>query len=170
MLVKLRPYRQVIARQFPISKLAQRFYGPFPIVKQIGEVAFELELPPGAQIHPVFHVSKLKPFHNQAETPTLEFPPAAFNNQPKLQPLAVLDWRTSVESDAVEALVQWQDLYPEDTTWEDLETSMKDYPTLHLEDKVFVEGERDVMAQEDIIEDHKEAKMSSPIARSMPKR
>ena len=100
----------------------------------------------------------------------MELPPAAFNNQPKLQPLAVLDWRTSVESDAVEALVQWQDLYPEDTTWEDLETSMKDYPTLHLEDKVFVEGERDVMAQEDIIEDHKETKMSSPIARSMPKR
>jgi len=169
-LVKLRPYRQVTARQFPISKLAQRFYGPFPIVKQIGEVAFELELPPGAQIHPVFHVSKLKPFHNQAETPTLEFPPAAFNNQPKLQPLAVLDWRTSAESDVVEALIQWKGLYPEDTTWENLETLQRDYPTLHLEDKVFVEGKGDVMAQEEITEDHKEAELSNPTARSKPKR
>jgi len=43
-LVKLRPYQQVTTQQFPISKLAQRFCGPFPILKQIGEVAFELEL------------------------------------------------------------------------------------------------------------------------------
>lgn len=83
-LVKLRPYRQVTARNTQISKLTQRFYGPFCIVKQIGEVAFQLELPPEAQIHPVFHVLKLKQFHNEAETPNLELPRAAFNNQPKL--------------------------------------------------------------------------------------
>jgi len=77
---------------FAFSKLAQRFYGPFRIVKQIGEVAFELELPLGVQIHPIFHVSNLKLFHNQNETPKLELPSTTFNNQPKLQPLVVLDW------------------------------------------------------------------------------
>jgi len=90
-LVKLRPYRQRTARNSPFSKLAQRFYGPFGIVKQIGEVTFKLELPPGVQIHPVFHVSKLKLFHNQDETPQLGLPFAVFNNQPKVQPLIVLD-------------------------------------------------------------------------------
>jgi len=171
-LIKLRLYRQVTARNTRISKLSQRFYGPFRIVRQIGEVAFELDLPLGAQIHPVFHASKLKPFNNQAETPKLELPPTTFNNQPKLQPLAVLDWRTSADSGAAEALVQWQGLYPEDATWENLDTLLKDYPTLHLEDKVFVDGEGDVMAQKMAAEDYDSAttKVSSPIAGSRPKR
>jgi len=50
-------------------------------------------------------------------------------------------------SDATEALLQWQGLYPEDATWENFNTLLKDYPTLHLENKVFVE--EDVMAQEE---------------------
>ena len=104
-LVKLQPYRQVTTRNYQLSKLAQRFYGPFRIVKQIGEVAFELELPPGVQIHSIFHVSKLKLFHNQDETPQLELPSTVFNNQPKVQPLAVIDWQISANSDAAEALV-----------------------------------------------------------------
>ena len=54
-------------------------------------MAFELDLPPGAQIHPVFHALNLESFNNQAETPKLELPPTNFNNQPKLQPLVVLD-------------------------------------------------------------------------------
>jgi len=47
---------------------------------------------------------------------------------------------------------------------------LKDYPTLHLEDKVFVEEEGNVMAQENAIEDHDETSMSNPIAKSRPKR
>ncbi|GAU36702.1 hypothetical protein TSUD_16140 [Trifolium subterraneum] len=59
--VKLRPYRQnsVLGRR--VHKLSKRFYGPFKLIKAIGEVAFELELPPSSRIHPVFHVSQLKP-------------------------------------------------------------------------------------------------------------
>jgi len=74
-------------------------------------VAFELELHPVVQIHPIFHVSKHKLFHNQNETPQLEPSSTIFNNQPKLQPLIVLDWRISGNCDAAEALGQWQDLY-----------------------------------------------------------
>nr|CAE02081.2 OSJNBa0074B10.9 [Oryza sativa Japonica Group] len=43
------------------GKLAPRFVGPFKIVSQRGEVAYQLELPPSmAGIHDVFHVSQLK--------------------------------------------------------------------------------------------------------------
>jgi len=120
-------------------------------------VTFELELPPGVQIHSLFNVSKLKLFHNQDETPKLELPSTTLNNQPKLQSLVVLDWRTSIDYDAIKGLVQWQGLYLEDTTWENLDTLLKDYPTLHLEDNVFTEEEGNIMVQEEVAEDHDEA-------------
>nr|KYP66317.1 Retrotransposable element Tf2 [Cajanus cajan] len=175
-LVKLRPYRQVTTKNNRTSKLAQRFYGPFRVVKQIGDVAFQLDLPDGAQIHPVFHVSKLKLFKNSDVTPALELPPVTCHNQPKLQPLAMLDWRESPRSGAREALIQWQGLFPEDATWEDLEMLLEEYPTLHLEDKVFVEGKGDVMTHGNEAKNCTKAEdcgsdfTSSPMLGNRPKR
>jgi hypothetical protein len=43
------------------KKLSPRFIGPFPIIKQVGEVAYKLELPESLSgIHNVFHVSMLR--------------------------------------------------------------------------------------------------------------
>jgi hypothetical protein len=43
-------------------KLSAKYFGPFPIVAAVGTHAFKLELPESVNIHPVFHVSQLKPF------------------------------------------------------------------------------------------------------------
>jgi hypothetical protein len=43
------------------GKLALRYIGPFKIIEQRGEVAYQLELPPQlSDVHDVFHVSQLR--------------------------------------------------------------------------------------------------------------
>ncbi|KAI2661374.1 Transposon Tf2-6 polyprotein [Labeo rohita] len=53
------------------NKLAPKFIGPFTVTKIISPVAVRLKLPPAyRRIHPVFHVSKLKPvFHSTFNLP-----------------------------------------------------------------------------------------------------
>ena len=43
------------------GKLAPRFIGPFPAMTRVGDVAYQLELPPElSDVHNVFHVSQLR--------------------------------------------------------------------------------------------------------------
>jgi len=89
-MVKLRPYRQTSVSGNRNNKLSKRFFGPFQIIQQIGEVAFKLQLPPVSKIHPVFHASQLKPLYGTADdNPTLptDSPPAP------PRPIAILDWK-----------------------------------------------------------------------------
>ncbi|MCI40988.1 hypothetical protein A2U01_0062221, partial [Trifolium medium] len=105
--VKLRPYKQHSVVGKRIHKLSKRFFGPFKILKAIGEVAFELELPPTSKIHPVFHVSKLKPCLGDVQG-SLALPANSIDNHPLLKPLAVLDWKRDNEDAEPQVLIQWE--------------------------------------------------------------
>lgn len=64
--VKLQPYRQSSIAKRNSQKLSKRYYGPFPIEKKISAVAYKLSLPPSSRIHPIFHISLLKPCHTDS--------------------------------------------------------------------------------------------------------
>lgn len=42
------------------GELKPRFYGPFKVSWQVGEVGYEHELPTSSRVHNVFHVSILE--------------------------------------------------------------------------------------------------------------
>lgn len=58
--VKFRPYRQHSVLSWSSHKLSPKFAGPFPVMKKIEKVAYEIDLPPEARIHTVIHVYMLK--------------------------------------------------------------------------------------------------------------
>nr|GMD76747.1 Transposon Tf2-2 polyprotein [Ipomoea batatas] len=49
--------------------LVRKYEGPFPIIGKVGNVSYRLDLPSSLKIHPVFHVSMLKPYHKDMEDP-----------------------------------------------------------------------------------------------------
>ncbi|CAN1862457.1 hypothetical protein LINPERHAP1_LOCUS43946 [Linum perenne] len=67
-MVKLYPYRFKHLKNVH-KGLLRRYEGPFPVVKKIGRVAYKIEVPSHLEIHLVFHVSQLKPYHNDMEHP-----------------------------------------------------------------------------------------------------
>lgn len=108
--VKLKPYMQHSMVDRRIHKLSKRFYDPFRLLKAVGEVAFQLELPPNSWIHPVFHVSQLKPCSQTAE-PELTLPTKTMNNQLVIQLLAVLEWKARTNDNKWQVLLHWEDLF-----------------------------------------------------------
>jgi hypothetical protein len=59
-IVKLQTYIQSSLAPRANQKLSFKFFDPFVVVKKIGTVAYQLDLPQHSMIHPGFHVSQLK--------------------------------------------------------------------------------------------------------------
>ncbi|KAD7117361.1 hypothetical protein E3N88_04629 [Mikania micrantha] len=144
--LRIQPYRQrSLSKQF-CQKLSPRFFGPYLIVKKVGKVAYELALPPDSRIHPVFHVSLLKPA--RGVSPSAAIPPLPLNQDWELvlQPSKVLAhrWRQCHQSPILELLISWDSRLVEEATWEDYDLFAAQFPHFRLEDKsVFREGSTD---------------------------
>ena len=61
----LHPYKKTSLKRNGAENLNPRYYGPYKVIRKIGEVAYELELLEGSKIHNVFHVSCLKKYIGQ---------------------------------------------------------------------------------------------------------
>jgi len=58
----------------PSKKLSPKLYGPFKMLEKKGSRAYKLEISPRWKLHPVFHVSLLKP-SRASNLPNREQPP-----------------------------------------------------------------------------------------------
>lgn len=132
MYLKLQPYRQTSVRNQPFHKLLPKFYGPFKVLDRIGKAAYQLDLPPSAEIHNVFHVSQLKLCRDPSDT----FHP--FPIQPQIasskgEPESILD-RKMVKRGrmaATKVLIKWKGLPAEQATWEFYYDLLKQFPNFH---------------------------------------
>ena len=142
--LKLQPCRQYTAFKHAYHKLASRFFGPYPILQWIGQVAYKLELPKGACIHPVFHVSLLKNYVGDNKEVSLELPLVADDKAVLLEPTRILDtrWVKQGKRFIMEHLVQWHCLPAKKATWKNAQMLQQQFPTVDLEDKNPLDGER----------------------------
>ncbi|KAK3570152.1 hypothetical protein QTP86_012626 [Hemibagrus guttatus] len=110
-----------IRMHLPCKKLSPRFIGPFTIIRQINPVTYHLQLPPEYKIHPVFHVSLLKPHHpsvfpstepGEAEEPPL---PLIMDEGSAYLVRDILDSRR--RGGRLEYLVNWEGYGPEEQSW-----------------------------------------------------
>jgi len=90
------------------------------MIMRVGEVAYELELPPGSKIHNIFHVSCLKMVLGQQVTIAVELPPLDDEGHLVLYLEAILETRERKLRSGIikEYLAHWKILLDEDAIWE----------------------------------------------------
>ena len=110
-LLKVSPMKGIM-RFGKKGKLSPRFIGPFEVLKRVGEVAYELALPPSLSgVHPVFHVSMLRKYHADLSH-VLDFSTVQLDNSLgyEEEPIAIVDKQVrQLRSKRISAVkVQWR--------------------------------------------------------------
>jgi len=118
--------------------LAPRFYCPFTILRKLGAVTYELDLPPFARIHLVFHVSQLKLKLKLGSSTTsalvLLLVDADGIIQPEPEEVLLYCFRPKHNCSIMELLIPWVGESYDDATWEEYHALKQAYP--HLMGKV----------------------------------
>jgi hypothetical protein len=111
------------------------------VIRRVGEVAYELELPKGSQIHNMFHISCLEKAVGQFISTSEELPPLDEEGQIKLVPEEILEFRERKLRSRVirECLVRGRGLPIEDATWES-DQILQHHGLMLLEDEQSREG------------------------------
>ncbi|GKA92525.1 peroxidase 64, partial [Tanacetum coccineum] len=145
--LKIQPYRQRSLAKRRYEKLSPRFFGPYRITRKVGPVAYKLDLPPESRIHPIFHVSMLKPANGPISADMAPLP-ITKDWEIDIQPHSVLAhrWVNEAGKQVLELLISWCDRPQEEATWETHDLLANQFPNFRLEDKAFYrEGSNDTI-------------------------
>ncbi|KAJ8766766.1 hypothetical protein K2173_007833 [Erythroxylum novogranatense] len=116
------------------GKLNPRYIGPFEILERVGNVSYQLALPPHLScVHPVFHISMLRKYIPDPSH-ILQIPEVniAKNLSYEETPVAIIDRqiRKFRNKEIPMIKVQWQNQRIEECTWETEESMRTRYPQL----------------------------------------
>jgi len=117
--------RKHIRTTRPSNKLDPKQIGPYTILKKVGSRVYKLDLPATVKIHPVFHISLLKPTASTEPIPGHHQPPPPpiiIQEQQEWEVEKILDlWH---HRNQIQYRVKWTVFHDPDRTW---------YPTCNLE-------------------------------------
>ena len=102
------------------AKLEPRYCDPFEILSRIGQVAYQLELPPNLRVHNVFHISVLKKYVHDATHVNWNDVQVELEGDFLVEPDCILGQREiTLQNHTIgQVKVQWKHLSPEEATWE----------------------------------------------------
>jgi hypothetical protein len=117
--LRLQPYKQMSLKQSKKdNKLSPKYYGPYKVLQNIGNMAYKLELSASSRVHPVFHVLCLKKvIGNKIPVQTI-FPELDEEGKIILEPEAITDTIIcQLRNRSISKyLIKWRKLPAEDST------------------------------------------------------
>lgn len=130
--LRLQPYCQHSMVAYRNSKLSPRFYGPYKILERIESVAYRLDLPLPAKVHPKFHVSFLKKRLGQRNVLCSSLPSIASDEAFKSEPehileLGMVQHRRHAET---EVLIHWKRLPAKEASSVNYQNIASEFPDL----------------------------------------
>jgi RNase H-like domain found in reverse transcriptase/Reverse transcriptase (RNA-dependent DNA polymerase)/Integrase zinc binding domain/Chromo (CHRromatin Organisation MOdifier) domain len=107
--------RKNIKTKRPSTKLDFKKLGPYEVEEKIGPVNYQLKLPQGSRLHPVFHISLLEP--TKGPTPVATSEDIQPENDPDVYEVEKIV-RTRVVRDQRQYLVKWEGYDDSENSWE----------------------------------------------------
>jgi hypothetical protein len=135
--LKMQPYRETALGLRNSLELSSKYYGPFRVLKKVGQVSYQLQLPAGTLLHDVFHVNQLKKHLGPAAVPNATLPLLTTDGKIKVAPLAILQSRQVPRKSGSynilipQWLIHWENLSPDEATWEDASFIQATFPEFH---------------------------------------
>jgi hypothetical protein len=130
----MKPYRETALGLQNPPKLSPKWYGPFKVLKKVGQVSYQIQLPEKCKLHDIFHVSHLKKHTGPRAVPNSTLPMVTDDGKVKTVPIDVLHHRIvpRFAGDYDVAIpqwsVHWDTMTTEEATWEDAEFIQRMFP------------------------------------------